>query len=133
MIRVEGIGGVFLYANDARALSEWYTHHFGLEFLFSAEEQLYYLEFIHRADADPGRRESTVFAIMPAKAPLGTERRECMINYRVPDLDGFLAQLQAAGIRVERREDYSYGRFAYIADPEGHPIELYQPLEPSGA
>jgi predicted enzyme related to lactoylglutathione lyase len=47
---------------------------------------------------------------------------------RVADLDRLLAQLNAAGIAVEQREDYDYGRFAWIRDPENNRIELYQPL-----
>jgi predicted enzyme related to lactoylglutathione lyase len=53
-----------------------------------------------------------------------------MINYRVTDLDGLLAQLREEGVWVdERMETYEYGRFAWIADPEGNRIELWEPIE----
>jgi predicted enzyme related to lactoylglutathione lyase len=51
-----------------------------------------------------------------------------VINYRVRDLQAFLDQLKADGIEVEKTEDFDYGRFAWIRDPEGNRIELYQPL-----
>jgi len=59
---------------------------------------------------------------------LPAERHAVEINYRVADIERFLAQLTAAGIAVEKREDYDYGRFAWIRDPENNRIELYQPL-----
>jgi len=52
-----------------------------------------------------------------------------MVNYRVDDLDALLAQLAAAGVPIDpHREDASYGRFAWITDPEGNRLELWQPL-----
>jgi predicted enzyme related to lactoylglutathione lyase len=52
-----------------------------------------------------------------------------MLSFRVDDLDALLAQLAEAGVRLDpKREDYSYGRFAWIWDPEGNRVELWQPL-----
>jgi predicted enzyme related to lactoylglutathione lyase len=52
-----------------------------------------------------------------------------MVNYRVDDLDALLAQLTAAGVTIDpHREDSGYGRFAWIVDPEGNRLELWQPL-----
>jgi predicted enzyme related to lactoylglutathione lyase len=51
-----------------------------------------------------------------------------MINFRVDDLDALLEQLAAAGVRIDpARQDHSYGRFAWIWDPEGNRVELWQP------
>jgi predicted enzyme related to lactoylglutathione lyase len=51
-----------------------------------------------------------------------------MLNYRVDNLDALLEQLRAAGVWVdERRENSEYGRFAWIMDPEGNRIELWEP------
>jgi predicted enzyme related to lactoylglutathione lyase len=52
-----------------------------------------------------------------------------MVNFRVDDLDGLLSKLDAAGVRIDpKREDYGYGRFAWIWDPEGNRVELWQPV-----
>ncbi len=50
-----------------------------------------------------------------------------MINYRVANLDRMLGQLRRNGVAVEKVEDYYYGRFAWITDPEGNRIELWEP------
>jgi catechol 2,3-dioxygenase-like lactoylglutathione lyase family enzyme len=133
MIKVDGIGGVFINANDVKAMVAWYSEHFGLTFRTFDEGKVYGLEFFYRADDEPSRRASTVFAIHAAPSPLPAERREVMINYRVLDLGALLDQLRAAGIPIEKTEDHEYGRFAWIRDPEGNRIELYQPLMEPGA
>ncbi|HJQ11857.1 MAG TPA: VOC family protein [Gemmatimonadaceae bacterium] len=127
-IGVEGIGGVFLFANDAKALSNWYAHHFGLRIETYEDGKVYGTEFKYRRLSDSSQVDSTVFSISQAKTPLPAERRECVINYRVRDLTSFLEQLKAEGVGVEKTEDFDYGRFAWIRDPEGNRIELYQPL-----
>jgi len=51
-----------------------------------------------------------------------------MINYVIDDLDAFLAKCAARGVKIdEKREDADYGRFAWIYDPDGNKIELWQP------
>ena len=130
-VRVTGIGGVFLKANDPAALADWYTRHFGLAFQSAGGDcgpgQNYWLEFVARDDRDPAKRVATVFAIQSAQSHLPAERHAVEINYRVPDMERFISQLTNSGIAVEKREDYDYGRFAWIRDPENNRIELYQP------
>src|SRR5690242_13714177 len=126
MISVNGIGGVFLYANDPHKLAEWYTRNFGLEF-HSDMSNAFYMIFNDRDENGHESHRSTVFAIMQAKKPLGPERGEYMINYRVDDLPGFLQQLQANGIETAAIEEHQgIGYFSWIQDPEGNRIELYQ-------
>ena len=51
-----------------------------------------------------------------------------MINYRVADLGAVLDRLRGLGVNVEKTQDESYGRFAWVRDPDGNRIELYQQL-----
>ena len=100
-ISVDGIGGVFIYANDAKTLSNWYAHHFGLHLETYEEGKVYGTEFKYRRLVDSSKIDATVFSITQSKVPLGTERREAVINYRVRDLPLFLEQLRAEGIEIE--------------------------------
>jgi predicted enzyme related to lactoylglutathione lyase len=127
-ISVDGIGGVFIYANDAKGLSSWYAHHFGLKIETYEDGKVYGTEFKYRRLSDSSKVDSTVFSISQSKETLPPERHECVVNYRVRDLPGFLAQLKTEGIEPDKTEDVDYGRFAWIKDPEGNRIELYQPL-----
>jgi predicted enzyme related to lactoylglutathione lyase len=127
-ISVDGIGGVFIHANDAKALSNWYAHHFGLKLETYEDGKVYGTEFKYRRLSDSSKVDSTVFSITQSKAVLPAERNQAVINYRVRDLAAFLEQLKAESIEIEKTEDFDYGRFAWIRDPEGNRIELYQPL-----
>lgn len=53
-----------------------------------------------------------------------------MVNLRIRDLDGLVAHLEREGVTIIKREDESYGRFAWVRDPDGRRIELCQPLAP---
>ncbi|OGO64111.1 MAG: hypothetical protein A2Z45_09965 [Chloroflexi bacterium RBG_19FT_COMBO_55_16] len=129
---VNGIGGVFIYANDPRSLAEWYSRHLGIEFTRDETSDSYYMVFYYRDVDDPSKRLDTAYAIRPAKDLLGSDRNQFMINFRVNDLEALATQLSAAGIAVEEiqilRDEEGFGKFTQLVDLEGNHIELYQPL-----
>lgn len=124
MTNVLGISGVFLFANDPKSLQQWYRDRLGLDLACWGEDSCYGIDLPHTLP--DGQESHTVFSIQKAKEPLSGPRRETMVNWRVADLEALLADLAAAGIPVEKREDSEYGRFAWIRDPEGNRLELYQ-------
>jgi len=117
MGRVTGIGGVFFRANDPAALNDWYRRNLGIT---QPDEAVWMQE------AGP-----TVFSPFNATTDYFPADKQWMLNLRVEDLSGLIAQLTAAGIAVETRADWdgdgSYGHFARLHDPEDNPIELWQP------
>ena len=128
MARVTGIGGIFLRARDPKALSAWYAEHLGIALSDYGGATFLW------SDEVPATTGMTTWSIFPADTKYfgpGTDAgpQAAMVNYRVDDLDGLLEQLKAAGVTIDpKREDASYGRFAWIVDPEGNRIELWQPL-----
>lgn len=123
MERVQGIGGLFFRSRDPAALAAWYETHLGVTRTPTSYEELPWLQ-----DAGP-----TVFAPFPADTDyFGRPEQGWMVNFRVRDLDAMVRQLQKAGIEVKvDPETYPNGRFARLHDPEGNPIELWQPAEPT--
>jgi predicted enzyme related to lactoylglutathione lyase len=123
MARAVGVGGIFLKAQDPKALSAWYAKHFGLA---PAEETSIIFD-------GPSAAGMTVFAHFPRDTDYfgpGAQQvpQQAMVNLRVDNLDEMLAQLVAAGVSIDpKREDYPYGRFAWIIDPEGNRVELWEP------
>ncbi len=117
--KVLGFGGFFFRAADPAALSAWYAEHLGIDPLPTDYDTL------------PWQQQSgpTVFAPFPADTDyFGRAEQSWMLNFRVRDLDAFAAQLTAAGIAVKiDSEAYPNGRFARLHDPEGNPIELWEP------
>ena len=124
MQRVKGIGGVFFKAQDKQKLEAWYAQNLGVQM-----SQYGGSEF-HWRDAE-GREHVTAWAIFPHDTHyFDPSRSPMMINYLVDDLDAMLAQLKAAGAEIDpKREDQDYGRFAWVMDPEGNRIELWEPAK----
>jgi predicted enzyme related to lactoylglutathione lyase len=120
LAKAVGVGGVFLKAQNPQALSAWYATHLGIQ-----TEDGGSLVF-----AGPESAGTTVFAHFPLDTRyFGDGPQQSMLNFRVDDLDQLLDQLAADGVRIDsKREDYSYGHFAWIWDPEGNRVELWQPL-----
>jgi glyoxylase I family protein len=122
LARVTGIGGFFFRARDPEALARWYTAHLGVDPVPGD-----YAVMPWQQEAGP-----TVFAPFRADSEyFGDPARVWMLNLRVVDLDGVVAALRAAGIEVSvDPETYPNGRFARLADPEGNPLELWEPAGP---
>ena len=118
--RVTGIGGVFFRASDPKALAQWYQDHLGVFVLPQSKN-----DPVWNQQAGP-----TAFSPFPEKTNyFGDSTKQWMINFRVGDLDKMARQLEAAGIAVKvDPTTYPNGRFARIHDPEGNPIELWQPM-----
>lgn len=126
---LDGIGGVFLYANDPKSLSEWYGKHFNLAFIPYEENIVYGLEFVTVESPDARLQKATVFSFIKAKERLqeGVGNRQ-KINFRVLNLHAATEHLRSMGITIEEEQEYDFGRFAVLKDPEGNRIELYEPL-----
>jgi predicted enzyme related to lactoylglutathione lyase len=123
MAKAVGVGGVFLKAQDPKGLSAWYSTHFGIN--TGGDTYLFF--------DGPESAGMTVFSHFPQSTTyFGDGPQPFMINLRVDDLDQLLAQLAAAGVRIDpKREEFNYGRFAWIWDPEGNRVELWQPISES--
>ncbi|HUK24132.1 MAG TPA: VOC family protein [Terriglobales bacterium] len=119
MEKVAGIGGLFFRAHDPKALGKWYEQHLGIALTPTSEGGS-----VWQQEAGP-----TAFSPFPETTKyFGDANKVWMVNFRVHDLDKMVAQLRAAGIEVKDPETYpNIGRFTRLHDPEGNPIELWQP------
>ena len=122
MEKVTGIGGFFFKAKDPKALAEWYEKNLGVGRTPTAKGM------------EPWRQEAGATAFQPFPATtkyFGSETQQWMINFRVANLDAMVAQLTASGIKVDvDPQKYPNGRFALLHDPEGNPIQLWEPEPP---
>jgi glyoxylase I family protein len=113
---VTGIGGVFFRAKDPEALLQWYKAHLG----------------VTMEGYEPWRQAAgpTVFMPFANDTDHWPDAKQWMINFRVEGLDAFLSHLRQAGVAVTTDPAWDSpeaGRFARIHDPEGNPIELWEP------
>jgi glyoxylase I family protein len=119
MQNVTGIGGLFFRSKDPQSLSKWYRDNLGIDLVPSDYSQKPWSQ-----EAGP-----TVFAPFPSDSDyFGKPEQNWMVNFRVRDLAAMVEQLRAAKIEVRvDPEVYPNGRFARLHDPEGNPIELWEP------
>ncbi|MEO1047693.1 MAG: VOC family protein [Pseudomonadota bacterium] len=117
-----GIGGLFVRAADPAALSAWYEKHLGINPVPTSYDDTPWVQ----------QEGPTIFSPMPDIAEgMLPEGKSWMLNLRVADIEAFVAQLLADGVAVELDpQTYPNGRFATLADPEGNPIQLWEPALP---
>ena len=118
---VTGVGGVFVKSKDPKALAQWYREVLGLEVKPWGGAALPF-------DA-PGHPPKVSWTAFPDSSDyMSPSTREFMINFAVDDMDAIIARVTAKGVPVLKRDDNDpFGRFAWIQDPDGTKIELWQP------
>ena len=119
--RITGIGGVFFKSPDPKALMAWYRDVLGIALENWGGIALRY-------DA-PRHPPAVIVNAFDAKSDyLAPSKREYMLNFAVDDLAAFLERLKAKGVTVLKRDDSDpSGKFAWIVDPDGTKIELWEP------
>lgn len=121
--RITGLGGFFFKSEDPKAIREWYKKHLGLP------TDNYGCTFWWKDQE--GRDCSTQWS--PFKddtSYFAPSKKEFMMNFRVEDLESLLAVLKEEGVTVVGEiEEYEYGKFGWILDPEGNKLELWEPID----
>jgi predicted enzyme related to lactoylglutathione lyase len=124
MKRVTGIGGIFFTAKDAPALQAWYKQHLGIDVQPWGGAAFTWTD----GEGQPFAG-TTAWSIGAAAAnPFAPGTATFMVNYRVDDLHALIDALHAEGCNVlEKIEESEYGKFAWVVDPEGNKVELWEP------
>lgn len=125
MAKVTGIGGVFLKCKgDSAALAEWYRKHLGMPL------ESWGGAVLRWPDDKAQDQGLTVWTLAEKDSKwFSPSESSFMINYRVDNLDELLAQLQAADVAVvSGPESHENGKFAWIMDPDGNKVELWEPM-----
>ena len=123
MRRVTGIGGIFFKAKDPSALYAWYEKHLGIR----QETEGFGVSFQWKDDHDGSGM--TIWSIFKAESKyFDPSPSPFMINFRVDNLDALMEALKSEGVEIDtKRDEADYGKFAWIFDPEGNKIELWEP------
>lgn len=125
MARVTGIGGVFfLSKGEGKDLSSWYEKHLGLE------QEDFGAAILNWEDDKAEDKGATVWRVADHDSDwFGPGNSTFMINYRVDDMAAMIEQLTAGGIGIHQGPEYhENGVFAWIIDPEGNKVELWEPM-----
>ena len=118
MKNITGIGGFFFRSKDPKALKEWYINMLGVDVQ----------EMVWQQQAGP-----TVFEPFKQDTDYWSGDKQWMLNFRVANLKSLIQDLEGKGITVVQKEEWNsipeYGTFARIEDPEGNPLELWEPAK----
>lgn len=124
MKRVTGIGGIFFKAKDAPSLQAWYKRHLGIDV------EAWGGAAFSWADSDgKATGGTTIWSVAKeSDEPFASIKASFMINYRVENLHALVAVLKEEGCNVlDNIDESEYGKFAWVIDPEGNKVELWQP------
>ena len=124
MKRVTSIGGIFFKAKDAPALQAWYKRHLGIDVQEWGGAAFDWVD----SDGKP-TGGTTAWLVSPEESDqFAPSKASFMVNYRVEDLYALVAALKAEGCNVlDKIDDSEYGKFAWVIDPEGNKVELWEP------
>ncbi|MXP46084.1 VOC family protein [Altererythrobacter luteolus] len=120
MAKITGLGGVFYVVENPEATRTWYREKLGLDGDYGP--QLNWSE-------EPGDRPYSLISHFAEDKYIKPGKGGFMINLRVDDLDGFTALLKERGVEILDSADEGYGKFAWILDPDGIKIELWEQVE----
>jgi len=125
MKKVTGIGGIFFKTKDPKKISNWYGEKLGLVI------NPYGSVFEFRQGAAPDKKGYTIWSPFKDNTDYFAPSEEpYMVNYRVADLKALIEDLRNKGVKIVGEiEEFEYGKFAHILDPEGRKIELWEPVD----
>jgi predicted enzyme related to lactoylglutathione lyase len=124
MAGITGLGGVFIKANDPKALADWYQQHLGINFNGNVYTDFGFLG----ADGKPTPGYNVLSFFKSDSPYFSPSDKGAMLNLRVEGLMELLQKLKAEGVTIVGDPlDEEYGKFGWILDPEGNKIELWEP------
>lgn len=119
--RITGVGGVFVKSKDPKALSAWYRDMLGVQIEAFGGAML-------RHDDAPGQPPFVVWRSFKQETTyMAPSTRDFMLNFTVDNLDAFVDRLTKKGVAILKRDEDPAGKYAWILDPDGTKIELWQP------
>ena len=123
MGKIEGIGGIFFKCDDPKKIKEWYSKKLGIK------TDDYGALFEFRTAENPDQKAYLQWSPFETDTPyFKPSEKEFMINYRVSDIEDLVEELKNKGVEIlDEIEEFEYGKFIHILDPEGNKIELWEP------
>ncbi|WP_297335272.1 VOC family protein [Algoriphagus sp.] len=121
--KVTGIGGIFFKVKDPDATKSWYAQNLGLNV------DRYGTAFEWRSTENPDQKGFSQWSPMKEDTSyFEPSTKDFMVNYRVENLPKLLEELKRNGVRIlDEIQEFEYGKFVHILDPDGHAIELWEP------
>ncbi|MGQ8338775.1 VOC family protein [Sunxiuqinia sp. A32] len=121
---VANIGGIFIHCENPEKVAKWYKNNLGIQYEFAEEYGTRFCMFFY-LEEDTKRKAYLVFSYMRSDHPI-PKNRSFTLNLRVNNLGEVIVRLKENGIDVKGPKVFPEGKFAWLTDPEGTPIELWE-------
>lgn len=123
--KVTGLGGIFIKSENPKNLKSWYSENLGLD----TDEYGHMFKWLKLED--PKKVGHTQWSIFDAKTDyLNPSKKDYMINFRVEYIESLVEQLKENGMElIGKIESFDYGKFAWVMDPDGNKVELWEPVD----
>jgi catechol 2,3-dioxygenase-like lactoylglutathione lyase family enzyme len=115
--RITGLGGIFYLVKDPEATRAWYRDKLGIDGTYGPQ---------FAWQEEPMTNPYSLISHFKDDAYIKPGRGGFMVNLRVHDLDGFVKTLKSRGVKILDKVDEGYGKFAWLLDPDGVKIELWE-------
>ncbi|WP_433830724.1 VOC family protein [Flavobacterium anhuiense] len=121
--KVIGIGGIFFFSDNPKETKDWYAKNLGFDINDWGSSS-----FDSRDLNNPDQVNTLQWSAFPKGDDyFSPSKKDFMINYRVQNIEGLVAQLKENGVTIlDNIETYDYGKFVHIMDDEGNKIELWE-------
>lgn len=125
MKKVTGIGGIFFKSENPERARKWYADNLGLV------TNEYGSLFESRDANNPEKKNYLQWSPFNSDTKyFSPSEKEFMINYRVENLKALVEELKKSGVTIcDEIEEFDYGKFVHIMDPDGNKIELWEPVD----
>ena len=122
---IANIGGTFIYSKDPQKLAEWYRDNLGITYEHSEDYKAFYASLFYK-DINTNKKSYIAWSILENKNRPDLKEKVFCINYRVYHLEKLVKNLKSKRIKVKGTEEYPEGKFAWIHDPDGNIVELWE-------
>ncbi len=122
---VIALGGIFIYSENPKSLAEWYSSALGISYEYTETYKAFYVSFPY-TEAESEKKRYTAFSILYNDRRPFLQGKAFTINLRVDDLEETVKTLNSKQVAVRGIEVHDEGKFAWLNDPEGNYIELWE-------
>ncbi|MFF2878188.1 VOC family protein [Gottfriedia sp. NPDC057991] len=113
---IKGFGGIFWRTKNLDTLKKWYSKVLNVE-----------IENWNGTIIKPDSENETIFSFFTEEDRYFPTEQQVMLNFQVYNLDETIKHLEQVGVPLAKEKEISeYGKFAWIKDPEGRLVELWE-------
>ena len=123
---IENIGGIFIYSEKPAELAAWYEKALGIQHTHTEEHSAWFADFKYQQGEGDNKQQYALWSILAIDKKPKIEGKTFTVNLRVSNIHETVEHLKSLKVQVKDVEEYPQGKFAWLNDPDGNAIELWE-------